>query len=254
MLILLSPAKTLAPAAPSGMELSSPALLRDAQAIVSVLKTWTMEDTQRTLGLSDKLAATVHQWHQDWRADATAAAGWTFKGDAFKSLDLPSLPEDALRRAQTSLCILNGVYGLLRPMDAYAPVRLEMGQAWSHAPDFKTMAAFWKTRLPEAIAHAKRQSGHDLVLNLASAEYGDVALHGWDQGPVVTCAFLENRGGTLKSISSFAKTARGAMARHVLTKGIERPEALDSFSELGYVLDPEQSAENHKVFVRTLTP
>ncbi len=115
------------------------------------------------------------------------------------------------------------------------------------------MAAFWKTRLPEAVAHAKRQSGHDLVLNLASAEYGDVALHGWDQGPVVNCAFLENRGGTLKSISSFAKTARGAMARHVLTKGIERPEALDSFSELGYVLDPEQSSENHKVFVRTLT-
>ena len=254
MLILLSPAKTLAPAAPSGMELSSPTLLRDAQAIVSVLKTWTLEDTQRTLGLSDKLAATVHQWHQDWRADATAAAGWTFKGDAFKSLDLPSLPADALRRAQTSLCILNGVYGLLRPLDAYAPVRLEMGQAWSHAPDVKTMAAFWKTRLPEAIAHAKHQSGHELVLNLASAEYGDVALHGWDQGHVVTCAFLENRGGTLKSISSFAKTARGAMARHVLTKGIERPEALDSFSELGYVLDPEQSSENHKVFVRTLTP
>ena len=157
-------------------------------------------------------------------------------------------------QAQTTLCILNGVYGLLRPLDAYAPVRLEMGQAWSHAPDFKTMAAFWKTRLPEAVAHAKRQSGHDLVLNLASAEYGDVALHGWDQGPVVTCAFLENRGGTLKSISSFAKTARGAMARHVLTKGIERPEALDSFSELGYVLDPEQSSENHKVFVRTLNP
>ena len=236
------------------MELSSPALLRDAQSIVSVLKTWTLEDTQRTLGLSDKLAVTVHQWHQDWRADATAAAGWTFKGDAFKSLDLPSLPADALRRAQSSLCILNGVYGLLRPLDAYAPVRLEMGQAWSHAPDVKTMAAFWKTRLPEAVALAKRQSGHDLVLNLASAEYGDVALHGWDQGPVVTCAFLENRGGTLKSISSFAKSARGAMARHVLTKGIERPEALDSFSELGYVLDPEQSSENHKVFVRTLTP
>ena len=151
------------------MELSSPALLRDAQAIVSVLKTWTLEDTQRTLGLSDKLAATVHQWHQDWRADATAAAGWTFKGDAFKSLDLPSLPADALRRAQTSLCILNGVYGLLRPLDAYAPVRLEMGQAWSHAPDVKTMTAFWKTRLPKAVALAKRQSGHDLVLNLASA-------------------------------------------------------------------------------------
>ena len=147
------------------------------------------------------------------------------------------------------------VYGLLRPLDAYAPVRLEMGQAWSHAPDFKTIGGlFGKTGCPEAVAQAKRQSGHDLVLNLASAEYGDVALHGWDRGPVVTCAFLENRGGTFKSISSFAKTARGAMARHVLTKGIERPEALDSFSELRYVLDPEQSSETTRFFVRTLTP
>jgi cytoplasmic iron level regulating protein YaaA (DUF328/UPF0246 family) len=182
-------------------------------------------------------------------------AGWTFRGDAFKSLDLPTLPQEALIAAQPRLRILHGVYGLLRPFDRFMPVRLEMGERWCHDADCNNMASFWKHRLPRVVVESADELGNgSVILNLASAEYGDVALHGVPAERIVTCAFLERRNGQLKAISSFAKTARGAMARHVLLQDIEKPKELEEFQDLGYRYSSADSTTNKKVFIRTSTP
>ena len=257
MLILLSPAKTLQPShapVPAYGELSDPHFGKVAEAIVNGLQRWSMKETQQQLKLSDALGATVHNWHQDWVSRGASVAGWTFRGDAFKSLDLPSLPPGALESAQRRLVILHGVYGVLRPLDRYSPVRLEMAQPWCHLPDHRTMAAFWKTLLPAEIQNLADARGEGCILNLASAEYGKVALHGLPESATVQCTFLERKEGTLKSISAFAKAARGAMARHVLVHDIHRPKDLESFTELGYAFDADMSSSNEKVFVRTLAP
>lgn len=235
--------------------MSSPQLIQEATDIVHALKTWSLAQTQKQLQLSDSLAAKVHAWHQAWQSQGDAAVGWTLRGDAFKSLDLPSLPHDCLVESQRRLRILHGVYGALRPLDRFMPLRLEMGERWCHHPDHKNMASFWRARLPEVVIESANALGKDsIILNLASSEYGDVALHGIPDDRVVTCVFLERRNGQLKSISSFAKTARGAMARHVLANHIASPQDLNDFSELGYVFNPEESLPNKKVFVRTLSP
>ena len=256
MLVLLSPAKTLNPDRPDATldeALSSPVLIQEATAIVQTLKGWSLAQTQAQLHLSDALATKVHAWHQAWTPEGDAVAGWTFRGDAFKSMDLPSLPHETLLAAQRRLCILHGVYGLLRPMDRFMPVRLEMGERWCHDSAFNNMASFWKKRLPQVVTECADALGKDsLILNLASAEYGDVALHGVPAERVVTCTFLERRNGQLKAISSFAKTARGAMARHVLLHGIHTPSELDEFCELGYRFSSEESTPNKKIFIRTL--
>ena len=256
MLVLLSPAKTLNPDRPDATldeALSSPVLIQEATAIVQTLKGWSLAQTQAQLHLSDALATKVHAWHQAWTPEGDAVAGWTFRGDAFKSMDLPSLPHAPLFAAQHRLCILHGVYGLLRPLDRFMPVRLEMGERWCHDTAFKNMASFWKKRLPQVVTEcADALEEGSLILNLASAEYGDVALHGIPVERVVTCAFLERRNGTLKAISSFAKTARGAMARHVLLHDIQTLTELEEFCELGYRFSSEESTPNKKVFIRTL--
>ena len=259
MLLLLSPAKTMDPNRPEDVPLSellsTPILLQEATAILDELKSWSLRETQVQLKLSENLAIQVHDWHKSWRPFGQAAAGWTFRGDAFKSLDLPSLPHDTLLIAQRRLCILHGVYGLLRPLDRFMLARLEMAQRWCHDPKFNSMAAFWKLRLPGVVDHAANALGSDsIILNLASAEYGDVALHGIPPDRILTCIFLENRKGQLKSISSYSKAARGAMARHVLLHNISSPRELENFTELDYAYSPEKSTTKTKVFVRTLTP
>ena len=61
-------------------------------------------------------------------------------------------------------------------MDRFMPVRLEMGERWCHDSAFNNMASFWKKRLPQVVTECADVLGKDsLILNLASAEYGDVA-------------------------------------------------------------------------------
>lgn len=257
MLLLLSPAKTMDPRAPELPQLrnamSTPTWLTEATDIVTTLKTWSLTETQRQLGLSESLAMKVHTWHQAWKPESALAAGWTFRGDAFKSLDLPSVSLDIAIEAQRRLLILHGVYGMLRPLDQFMPVRLEMAQRWCHDPAFKNMAGFWRNLLPKAVdLAAQKAAPSGLILNLASAEYGEVALSGVPKERVVTCVFLERRNGQLKSISSLAKTARGAMARSVLSHKWTTPDELHGFQELGYALSPQDSTSNKKVFIRPL--
>jgi uncharacterized protein len=256
MLVLLSPAKTLTPSCPSFPELArkltSPKCLHEATAVAAHLATWSSNLTKSELGLSDALAKTVFEWHQTWTPNSSFAAGWTFRGDAYKSLDMQSFNLDEVHDAQKRLRILHGVYGTLRPLDQYSPVRLEMGHRGCHDPNHASMASFWKIRLPEIVSQEADALPSGLVLNLASAEYGDVALHGFDPDRVVTCRFLERRSGKMKSISAFAKAARGAMARFVLQNNIDRSEDLESFTDLGYRFIAEESSRRDKVFVRTL--
>lgn len=258
MLVLLSPAKTLSPALPTVPEfqnnLTEPLAMHHAAAIVQRLSDWSLEKTQKELKLSDTLAQRVFGWHQEWTPEAPYAAGWTFQGDAFKSLNLASWNFQDAKEASARLRILHGVYGLLRPLDRYCPVRLEMAQTWSHDPKHRNLAGFWKTHLPSLVMGELKQGGYSHVLNLASAEYGDVALHGMDPKLVITCQFLEEKNGKLKSISAFAKAARGAMARYVLRNRITDPKDLERFNDKGYVYAAESSSDSLKVFVRTLTP
>ena len=258
MLILLSPAKTLAPSAPlpgqSDAALTQAEGLDIATSIVSALKTWSRKELAQRMKLSPTLAEKVHRWHQDWQPDSDFAAGWTFKGDAFKSLDLASASEEVVRRAQSRLRIVHAVYGLLRPLDQYAPVRLEMAQRWSPMADRANMHQHWKTWLPEMVGRHLGETGQPWILNLASAEYSQTALHGRPTNEVFTCQFLEDKGGKLRSVSAFAKAARGAMARHVLEHDLRSPEELVGFRELGYTHNPEKSASGLLVFTRPSRP
>lgn len=258
MLILLSPAKTLKPTNPSaeqyGDALTTPVYLDHAKAFAKAMSAWNLAATMIKLKLSETMGLRAMRWHEDWQEHGGHAAGWTFQGDAFKSLDLASFREDQIDCAQRRLRILNAAYGMLRPLDRYRPVRLEMGHKGCPIQGFKSMSEFWRPKLTAQLQLESETLGTPNILNLASAEYGDVALHGRPDNDVISCAFLERKGGALKSVSAYAKAARGAMARYVLTHDIEDSRELEGFSGLGYRFDKELSSPEKKVFTRTLIP
>jgi cytoplasmic iron level regulating protein YaaA (DUF328/UPF0246 family) len=116
------------------------------------------------------------------------------------------------------------------------------------------MHQHWKTRLPEMVGRHLDKTGQPWILNLASSEYSQTALHGRPSDKVVTCQFLEDKGGQFRSVSAFAKAARGAMARHVLEHDIQLPEQLTGFCGLGYAHNPEKSAPGLLIFTRPSRP
>ena len=52
---------------------------------------------------------------------------FTFDGDVYNGIDAFSLDDSKIIKAQSSLRILSGLYGILKPLDLMQAYRLEMG-------------------------------------------------------------------------------------------------------------------------------
>eukprot|EP00121_Abeoforma_whisleri_P014392 Awhi_evm1s13270 len=83
--------------------------------------------------------------------------------------------DDQVIYLQSSLCILTGLYGILRPLDEVKPYRLDMGTKIQCGPH-KNLYEFWKAHdLTEKALEMASDNGcsgkGDILLNCASVEY-----------------------------------------------------------------------------------
>jgi hypothetical protein len=159
------------------------------------------------------------------------------------------LSAEQLAYAQDHLGILSGLYGILRPLDAILPYRLEMGTRLAN-PRGKSLYDFWGDRVAKKINARLKKIDSDILVNLASKEYFAVVDESALKARVVTPIFKEKRGKDLQIISFSAKRARGTMARFIIRNAIERAKDLQSFAEDGYRFERKLSSENELVFVR----
>ena len=150
MLLLLSPAKSLDFETPTTVEPTRPVFMADAAALVEQLRTQSPAQIASLMALSDKLAALNVARYGAWRPRNTAAnskpAVLAFDGDVYDGLSATTLDADDLAWAQDHVAILSGLYGVLRPLDALQPYRLEMGTRWGN-PRGKDLYAWWGDRI-----------------------------------------------------------------------------------------------------------
>lgn len=254
MLLLISPAKALDESpAPTGLDLSQAEFLPQAEALMSVLKPLGPVDIQQLMGLSEKLAELNYERFQAWQVpfDAQVAkqALWLFKGDVYQGIDALTLDADAVTYCQTHLRILSGLYGLLKPLDAILPYRLEMGTALPTTKG-KNLYAYWGDQLTQALNQQLAQQNSRWLVNLASNEYFKVIQPKQLQAEVITPQFKEWKNGRYKIISFYAKRARGLMARYAAVNQLTDPEELKYFDWEGYQFAADLSSEKDWVFTR----
>jgi uncharacterized protein len=252
MLTVISPAKKLDEGAGVlAAGLTEPAFAAEAMRLVAAARALSVADLQALMGLSEPLARLNRARFRSYRRKpvATFPAIHCFAGDTYQGLDAATMPADALRWAEGHLRILSGLYGLLRPMDAIQPYRLEMGSrlATAKGPD---LYAFWGDRVAKALNAAAREAGTAVLLNCASVEYFRVADRKALKLRVISPVFLDGVAGDAKVISFFAKRARGAMARFVAEHRLTDPADLRGFGAGGYVHRPDLSGEDRPVFLR----
>lgn len=255
MLCVLSPAKSLDESPLSRpVSTTQPAFMAQAAELIEVLKTRSPQDIASLMSLSDKLAGLNAARYQAWRPQApadTKPAVLTFNGDVYDGLDANTLDADALAWAQDHVCILSGLYGLLRPMDALQPYRLEMGTKLPN-PGGKDLYAFWGGRITEALNQRLAQSDSAVLLNLASEEYFKSVQAKALKGRLLHCAFEDFKGGRYKIISFYAKRARGLMARWMIDHRVSNPDDLRAFDAQGYAWVAQASSADRWVFRRRL--
>jgi len=258
MLALISPAKKLNyDFDPVFAQHTLPDFLTQSENLVSSAKQLSRSKLAETMKLSDSLADLNWQRFQAFETpfstDNARQAALVFNGDTYVGLDAHSLSEKDLDYAQSSLRILSGLYGLLRPMDLIQPYRLEMGARFKPARR-NDLYDFWGSQLTDALNRELADHEDKTIVNLASNEYIKAIRRKELNGNLLTIAFKEIKDGEERMIGMFAKQARGMMARFIIQNRIETVEGLKAFNSGGYKFRPKQSDDNTWVFSRKQPP
>ena len=252
MLVVISPAKRLDWSEVS-LEQSTPDFLKEANRLAAHGRALSLSKLKGLMDLSDDLARLNRErfraFEEEPAREATRPAAFAFAGDTYIGLDARSLDAEALEWAEGNLRILSGLYGLLRPLDAIQPYRLEMGSRLKTRRG-SNLYDFWGDEIAKALNALAEERGSDVLVNCASQEYfGAVDLKRL-KARVVTPVFLEEKNGQAKTVSFFAKQARGAMARFMAENRVTSLEALRGFDHGGYRFDGDRSEGDALVFIR----
>ncbi|MBO6865875.1 MAG: peroxide stress protein YaaA [Thalassococcus sp.] len=253
MLVVISPAKRL-DWAERQVDMTEPAFGEDAMRLAKTMRNLSLGDLKGLMDLSDDLAKLNRDRFKSYAAepdaDAVRPAALAFAGDTYQGLEAASLDDDELAWAQDHLRILSGLYGVLRPLDAIQQYRLEMGSRLKTRRG-KSLYDYWGDDLAKALNAQAEEIGSDVLVNCASQEYFGAVPVETLKVKVVTPQFFEDKNGTPKIVSFYAKKARGAMARYIIQNRITSPESLLDFDTGGYVYSPELSTEDKPAFLRS---
>jgi cytoplasmic iron level regulating protein YaaA (DUF328/UPF0246 family) len=250
MLVLLSPAKTLDYKRPlPELVPSEPRFAAEAMALAAEAAKLTERDLSRIMSISASLAELNVERYRGFAGLPERPALFAFAGDVYTGFEARTLDEAAIDFAQDHVRILSGLYGLLRPLDAIRPYRLEMGTRW--APQSGDLYAHWGTRISDLLAEDMEAGGSNVIINLASKEYwGAVERHPPAGADIHTIEFMEQGPAGLRFNSFAAKRARGMMARYISEHRLTDAEAIKSFDTDGYAYDPAASDERRWRFTR----
>ena len=135
----------------------------------------------------------------------------------------------------------------LKPLDLFEPYRLEMGTKLKIGTK-TNLYQFWDKKITNQLN--EELVSNEVFINLASNEYFKVIKPLLLKVKIITPVFKDYKNGQLKTISFFAKKARGLMVRYIIDNGIENMEELKGFNSEGYAFDSNLSSETELVFTR----
>ena len=255
MKIVVSPAKSLDYNTKAPITtVSQPLFIKESKYINEVLKEKTPVELMELMKISNNLADLNWQRNQERsykknkknEADFKQAV-FAFSGDVYVGLDAYTLDESKMERLQNTLRILSGLYGILRPFDEIEPYRLEMGTKMK-VGDKANLYAFWKPILVDYLNKEMKEG--ELLVNLASNEYFSAIDQKKLKAALVVPEFKELRDEKLKTISFYAKKARGMMVRYIVDNDIKDLEGLKKFNLDGYAWSEEESSATNLIFTR----
>ena len=252
MLIALSPAKALDFTSPqAAAPLTTPQLGEHTAELAKVTRKLTAADLRRLMSLSESLAKLNRERFQafDAASEEGLQAAFAFNGDVYTGLRARELDKKGLAWAQDHVRILSGLYGVLRPLDAIQPYRLEMGTRLKTKRG-QSLYDFWGDRISAALNEAAMGHKDKTLVNCASGEYFGAVDRKALKLPLLSCRFLEEKDGESRIISFYAKKARGLLARYAIDNRIDKAADLKAFDAAGYRFVAGQSNDEEFIFAR----
>jgi len=252
MKIITSPAKLMnVENSTDLLRSTTPKFIEEAAFIQSYLKHKSPKYLSELMEISPKLADENWERNQKWKAKPTAKesapALFAFTGEVYRGLDAKTLDKNAVDYLQKNHRMLSGLYGLLKPSDKVMLYRLEMGRHFEF-DQYKNLYEFWREKITEQL-NSEMKKG-EILLHLASNEYGKVIDRKKLNHKVIDFDFYELKNGKLKTIVVYTKHARGLMVRFCAESNAKTLDDVKAFNYEGYLIDEEKSTDTKLVFTR----
>lgn len=252
MKILLSPAKSIQ--IPESYPETAPSkglFVEDSEKLVKKLKKLSPKKLEKLYSVSRDIAELNYNRFQQWApptepGESVLPAIFAFSGEVYRGLNITALDSKQRDYINANVRILSGLYGLLRPYDLIFPYRLEMGTKFEVSAKAQNLYQFWGNKITDRLNSEETE----LIVNLASAEYFKAVNTKKIKAKIITPVFKEFKNGEYKMLMTYAKNARGEMARWCAQHNIEKAEDLKGFDLSNYKFMPEMSSEEEYVFVR----
>ena len=162
MIAVISPAKTLDYQSPlPDLAPTAPHFADEAQTLAKAASGLGEEKLASLMRISPALAQLNAERFRDCATAPERPAMFAFAGDVYTGLEAKSLDVPAVLFAQYHLRMLSGLYGLLRPLDAMRPYRLEMGTRW--APGGGKLTDWWGDRIATRLAEEVEAEGNGTI-------------------------------------------------------------------------------------------
>ena len=252
MKVLLSPAKSLDFKSKLPTEKNSFLCFeKEAEFLNSTLKRKSTKDLSDLMGISSKIADLNYERNHNWSLPFTKKnsrqAVYAFSGDVYRGLDAYSIDSKKVDFMQSTVRIISGLYGLIKPLDLIQPYRLEMGTKLPFYNN-KNLYEYWREKITNQLN--LELSENEPVLNLASNEYFKAVDRKVLKSDVYSANFKEFKDGNYKTIAIFSKKARGMMTRYIIENNITDISSLKSFNYDGYVYHENLSSDKELIFSR----
>lgn len=249
MQILLANAKIMFGASPVAPT-SQPHFLSVANSLATEMSSMDIDELARQLDCSHKLAAENWLRYQNFFTATTLPALLAYNGQAYKHLRARDMDSADLDFAQQHLWITCFLYGLLRPLDAIVPYRMEHCVRLEATNDLP-VNKFWKDKLTDFLINSV-QADDGILIHLATEEYEH--LFDWKrvlrEVKVIQPLFYIHQNKGLKMQAVWAKSCRGAMTRFIIQNRLNHPSDLQHFSYEGFEYCPNLGEESFPHFVR----
>lgn len=254
MLIIISPSKTLTTIPYTyNSPPTQPKFIKQSERIVERMRNLNESDLAKLMRINPSLAQLTYQrfisWHTPFSSQNSHPALLSFKGEVFSGIDAHDFTVQDMEFAQNHLRILSGLYGVLRPMDLIQPYRLEMGTPID-MDEHDNLYQLWTPMLNPYFAEELGKKEKPVLVNLASNEYSKAVGLKRLNTQIITPVFLDHKGNELKTITVYAKRARGLMTRFIIKNRLTEVEYLKGFTEEGYLFAENLSTADSWVFIR----
>ncbi|WP_298645777.1 YaaA family protein [uncultured Proteiniphilum sp.] len=253
MQIILSPAKLMDFSGGAGdIKSTKPLFPEKTKELAAVCRQLPEKEIAVEMKISAKMAHEVYGYFQmfDLRSTPQQSASLAYNGIAYKGLNAHDFSVEDFDFAQQHLNIISGLYGIVRPLDAIKPYRLEM-QRKIVPQGYNTLYDFWQEKVNTYLSK-KLRKGDKTIINVASKEYAKVVRKNKlpRSAKIIDIQFLQQENDDLKQIVVHSKKARGLMSRFIIKNRLADPEEVKGFDYEGYFFYPTLSKEDTWVFVR----